>query len=72
VKGVRAASMDLRIRVSGVLVILGLAVEGVTLFSNTPGSFLAFAFLGVGLVTLGVALFLISLITVKADGEGSR
>jgi hypothetical protein len=57
--------MDIRIRISAALVILGLVIEGVTLFRNTPGSFLAFAIAGVGCVLLGIALFLISLVTVK-------
>jgi uncharacterized membrane protein len=61
--------MDSRIRASAVLVILGLLIETVTLFRNTPGSFLAFAFAGVACVILGIALFLISLVTVRTPPE---
>jgi len=65
----RPSPMDVRIRVSGALVILGLVIEGITIFWNSPGSFLAFAFLGVGLVALGIALFLLSLVTVKTEPD---
>jgi uncharacterized membrane protein len=60
-----SSPMDGRIRASAALVILGLLIETATLFRNTPGSFLAFAMAGVTCVVLGVALFLISLVTVK-------
>jgi len=65
----RPSPMDVRIRLSAALVILGLVIEGITIFWNSPGSFLAFAFLAAGLVTFGVALFLLSLVTVKAEAE---
>ena len=65
----RTSPMDIRIRVSAALVILGLLTEGITIFWNSPGSFLAFAFLGVGLVAVGVALFLLSLVTVKTEAD---
>ena len=65
----RPSPMDVRIRVSGALVILGLVIEGITIFWNSPGSFLAFAFLGVGCVGLGIALFLVSLVTVRTETE---
>jgi len=55
--------MDSRIRVSATLIILGLLVEGVTMFWNTPGAFLAFTFFGVGLVFAGFAWFLVSYVT---------
>lgn len=61
-----SSPMDVRIRISAALVILGLLIETATLFRNTPGSFLAFAFAGVSCVLLGIALFLVSLVTVKS------
>jgi hypothetical protein len=61
--------MDIRVRLAAALVILGLITEGITISWNSPGSFLAFAFLGVGLVVLGAALYLLSLVTVKTEGE---
>ena len=61
----RPSPMDFRIRISAVLVILGLLIEAISLFWNSPGSFMAFAILGVGCVLLGVVVFLISLVTVK-------
>lgn len=43
---------------AGVLVILGLLVEAATLFWSHPTAFLFFAGFGVGLVVLGIALYL--------------
>lgn len=43
---------------AGALVILGLLVEAVTLFWSHPTAFLFFAGFGVGLVVLGIALYL--------------
>ena len=63
----RRSPMDSRVRLSASLVILGLFIEGMTVFWNSPGSFLAFAFLGAGFVVLGIALFLISLVTVRVS-----
>jgi hypothetical protein len=65
----RTGPMDRRIRVSAALVILGLVIEGVTLFWGSPASFLTFAFLGVGCVVLGAAVFLISLVTARVAGD---
>jgi hypothetical protein len=61
-----SSPMDVRIRISAALVILGLLIETATLFRNTPGSVLAFAFAGVSCVLLGIVLFLVSLVTVKS------
>ena len=61
--------MDARIRISAALVILGLLIETATLFRNTPGSFLAFAFAGVACVVMGICLFLISLVTVRTPPD---
>ena len=65
----RPSPMDIRVRLAAALVILGLITEGITISWNSPGSFLAFAFLGVGLVVLGAAIYLISLVTVRTEGE---
>ena len=62
----RRSPMDARIRVSGSFVLLGLLIEGITIFWSSPLSFLAFSFLGVGLVIVGIAWFLLSLVTVRS------
>lgn len=43
---------------AGALVILGLLVEALTLFWSHPTAFLFFAGIGVGLVVLGIILYL--------------
>ena len=43
---------------AGVLVILGLVIEAITLFWHHPSAFLFFAILGIGLVLLGIVLYL--------------
>ena len=47
-----------RLRLAGLLVVMGLAVETATLFIPHPVSFLSFLTAGVGLVLIGV-LFLV-------------
>jgi len=50
-----------RLRLSGLLVSLGLIVEAVTLFWSHPTAFLAFLLLGGTLVAAGVLLYLFSI-----------
>ena len=54
--------MNLRLRISGVLLILGLAVEGLSLHWNTAFSFLCFMLLGGALFAAGVIVYLVSLV----------
>jgi predicted membrane channel-forming protein YqfA (hemolysin III family) len=56
--------MARRLRVSGVLIILGLLVEALSLIRIHPLSFLAFMFIGGGLLIAGVVIYLYSLIAV--------
>lgn len=46
-----------RLRLAGVLIIIGAAVEGPTLMWNHPLSFLAFAGIGALAITLGIAVY---------------
>jgi hypothetical protein len=55
--------MNRRLRISGVLLILGLLVEGITLHWNTAFSFLAFMLVGGALFLAGVLIYLYSLIS---------
>jgi hypothetical protein len=48
-------------RISGVLIILGLLVEALSLIRIHPLSFLAFMFIGGGFIAAGVLTFLYSL-----------
>jgi hypothetical protein len=52
-----------RLRISGVLLILGLLVEGITFRWNTAFSFLAFMLLGGALLLGGILIYLYSLIS---------
>jgi hypothetical protein len=54
--------MSRRLRISGVLLILGLVVEGFSLHWNTAFSFLAFMMLGGGLFAAGVIVYLLALL----------
>lgn len=58
------------LRISGVLLILGLAIEAVSLCFNHPLSFMGFIIVGGLLLGVGVVLFLISL--VEAEQRDSR
>lgn len=60
--------MERRLRWAGILVLLGVLVEGVALRWSHPTAFLVLAFIGMPLVMLGVLLFLWSL--VSAGGAG--
>ncbi len=52
-----------RLRLSGLLVSLGLLIEAATLFWAHPTAFLAFLFVGGLLVAAGVVLYLVSIVT---------
>jgi hypothetical protein len=52
-----------RLQLSGLLVALGLAVEGVTLLWSHPTAFLVFLLLGGSLVGAGVLLYLFAIAT---------
>jgi len=52
------------LRISGVLIILGLLVEALSLIRIHPLSFLAFMFIGGGLLAAGVVTFLYSLVAI--------
>jgi hypothetical protein len=52
-----------QIRVSGILLILGLLIEALTLVWNHPISFWLFVLVGGGFLLSGIAIFLYSLVT---------
>lgn len=59
--------MQKRVRAAGVLVVLGLLVEALSLHWAYPAAFLAFALVGFPIVVMGILLFLYSLLSVKAN-----
>lgn len=62
------------LRVSSALIILGLAVEIISLLWFHPLSFVLFAFVGVTLIGLGILVYLVSLVFVgpaKTEGQTS-
>jgi hypothetical protein len=56
-----------KLRVSGILVILGLVVEAVSLCWNNAFSFMSFVVVGGALLASGILLFLYSLVPSKAS-----
>ncbi len=58
-----------KLRVAGTLIILGLLVEGVSLVWNHPLSFIAFLGIGGFLMFLGIAIYLIVLVSPRRSQE---
>ena len=56
-----------RLRISGLLVALGLIVEAITMLWSHPTAFLVFLLLGGSLVAAGVLLYLFSIATLPAS-----
>ena len=57
-----------KLRQAGILIILGLIVEGISLIWNHPLSFLGFLNVGGFLVGLGIVMYLLALISPDNDG----
>jgi len=60
------SQMDWRLRVSGILIALGLLAEALSLIRIHPLAFLGFMFVGGGFLIIGVAIYLYSLISVSS------
>jgi hypothetical protein len=56
-------SLERRLRIAGVLIILGLVVEALSLVRIHPLAFLSFMFIGGTLLVAGVAVYLYSLVS---------
>jgi hypothetical protein len=56
--------MEKRLRISGVLIVLGLIVEGLSLLWTHALAFIIFAVVGGGLMALGILIYLYSLISI--------
>ncbi len=59
----KPSKIEKRIRLAGILVVMGLAVELVTLHWSHPTAFLFFLLLGGTLMGLGIIAFLFSLVS---------
>ena len=64
-----ATKMERRLRISGILIVLGLTVEALSLIRIHPLAFLAFMFVGGGLLVLGIAIYLYSLVSVASPPQ---
>jgi hypothetical protein len=58
-----ADSMNRRLRISGILVVIGLLVEALCLVWSRPIAFVVLVCLGGALIALGVLFFLYSLVS---------
>jgi hypothetical protein len=56
-----------RLRLSGMLIMLGLLVEALSLIRIHPLTFLVFMFIGGGSIVVGIAIYLISVVSPSAD-----
>jgi heme A synthase len=67
--------MERRLRIAGVLLVLGLGIDALSLLWNHPLAFLGFMFVGGLFVFLGIAVYLASLVFVtspRLSAEASR
>ena len=64
-----AAVMERRLRISGMLIALGLLVEALSLIRIHPLAFLGFMFVGGGFLIAGIAMYLYSLVSIAAPPE---
>jgi hypothetical protein len=67
---IRSLGMTKVLRLSGISLIIGLAIEAVSLLFNHPLSFMGFIIVGGTLLAVGVLLFLISLVEIAQSGPG--
>jgi hypothetical protein len=61
-----STAIQSRIRVPGLLLIAGLAIELISLLWNKPLAFILFAFVGGVFLLAGILLYLYSLVSVHA------
>lgn len=64
--------MEWLLRISSAFIILGLAVEIISLLWYHPLSFVLFAFIGISLIGLGILVYLVSLAFVASRSTDSH
>ena len=67
---IMSALMERRLRISGILIVLGLLVEALSLVRIHPLAFLGFMFVGGGFLIVGITIYLYSLVSVAEPPEG--
>jgi hypothetical protein len=60
-----ANTLEKRLQIAGILVILGLVVEALCLFWARPLAFVLFVFVGVTLLGAGSLLYLYSVVSIR-------
>ena len=68
----KKATIESRVRLSAVMVILGLLIEAFSLKWAHPTAFLLFAFVGMGLMGLGILVYLYSIVSLPAAEAHDR
>jgi hypothetical protein len=63
--------MEQRLRISGVLIILGLIIEAFSLIWVHALSFIVFALIGGALIALGILIYLYSLVSMAQPSSGN-
>jgi len=63
------AAIERRLRISGLLIVLGLLVEGLSLIRIHPLAFLSFMFIGGGFLVAGIAIYLYSVVSIASPPE---
>jgi len=63
--------LEWRLRVSGILLMLGLLTEAICLFWARPLSFLAFTIIGGAFLFLGLVVYLLSLVSIRPSSPKS-
>jgi hypothetical protein len=63
------ARLERRLRVSGILIILGLIVEAISLIRIHPLAFMAFMIIGGAFLVAGVATYLYSVVSLPTDED---
>lgn len=60
--------MEKKLRTSGILIIIGLIVEAISMGWNSPLSFIAFLCIGGFFLVIGILSYLWSLVTYRPEG----
>ena len=60
----KSSRLPRKLQIAGCLLIAGLAIEGVSIYWAHPTSFLLFISIGGFLVLVGIAIYLIAIVTV--------
>jgi hypothetical protein len=63
--------MQRRLRIAGMFVLLGMVVEVVAMRWVHPAAFLVFAFVGIPIASLGIVIYLYSLVSLRSLDDGN-